>query len=445
MAEDNEALQADRLYTRLALDEARKCTAEDDRTHPFVGAVAIRGTELLGTAYRGELKPGEHAEYTLLEQKLPEERLSGATVYTTLEPCTSRTHPKVPCAERLLERGVARVVIGMLDPNPEIRGKGVLRLREARIAVDFFSQDQMMEIEELNREFIRSKRRAVAAPLSEDLKNNPPPVRSLDDWYVSVNKVYWNRNFHLSPSAVLAHLVEVIGGLSGVASRKRKPGVDLDQYVAKAIAWWLSLSGKLGVRSVEAMIWDKFPDVCAYCHQQKCLGDECRQLKQTKAGPDWDLLASIASENERPATLGTWQVMFGRIYPPTQVQSSGAVFARLAEELGELAESVRVFSAEPGYFLSEAADVFAWLMQLRNSLDAEVNILLKNRGGQLEETMWRLYPDSCTDCGQRLCACPPILASTIGRIAHEVPSGRGGFGGGGRFVTPDKARKLFSL
>src|ERR1044071_9957991 len=105
----------DSQFMQIAIDEARKSKAEDDRVRPRVGVVVVKNGNVLATAHRGELAPGNHAEYTALESKLSEESVRGATVYTTLEPCTSRNDPKLPCAQRLIERKVSRVVIGMLD------------------------------------------------------------------------------------------------------------------------------------------------------------------------------------------------------------------------------------------------------------------------------------------------------------------------------------------
>lgn len=144
-------------FMRRAVQEARKCEPEDDRVHPFVGAVLARDGKLIDTTYRGgKSQPGAHAEYLLLEHNNREhaEIIAGDTVYTTLEPCTTRNHPKKPCVEHLIARKVARVVIGMLDPNQAITGKGILRLREANIQVDLFPSDLMSELEDLNRHFI---------------------------------------------------------------------------------------------------------------------------------------------------------------------------------------------------------------------------------------------------------------------------------------------------
>jgi len=160
-------------FMRMAIEEAQRCQSEDQRVHPMVGVIVGKGQELLAHGYRGELSPGEHAEYTVLERKLGQKSVAGCTVYTTLEPCTTRNHAKIPCAERLIERKVARVVIGMLDPNPTISGKGQQTLRSANITTDFFRTELMAQVEELNRAFIRSHRANMIPPSVRSLREQP--------------------------------------------------------------------------------------------------------------------------------------------------------------------------------------------------------------------------------------------------------------------------------
>lgn len=101
------------------------------RPNPNVGSVIVKGGQIIGEGYHH--RAGEpHAEINALRQAGA--NAVGSTVYVTLEPC-SHTGRTPPCANALIESGVKRVVVSMVDPNPEVAGQGIRRLRDAGIEV----------------------------------------------------------------------------------------------------------------------------------------------------------------------------------------------------------------------------------------------------------------------------------------------------------------------
>jgi diaminohydroxyphosphoribosylaminopyrimidine deaminase/5-amino-6-(5-phosphoribosylamino)uracil reductase len=109
--------------------------AENGRgtTHPnpVVGAVVVAGGEIVGEGWH-ERKGGSHAEIAALEAA--GERARGATVYLTLEPCAHHGATP-PCADALIAAGVACVVAGQREPQPD-HGGGLERLRAAGVEVE---------------------------------------------------------------------------------------------------------------------------------------------------------------------------------------------------------------------------------------------------------------------------------------------------------------------
>lgn len=143
----------ERYFMQRAIEVARRSVGEEGKVCPKVGAVVVRDGTILGEACRGELGKGEHAEFTLLERKLAGVNLDRATLYTTLEPCTLRHDPKLPCAKRIITRRITKVVIGVLDPNRAIQGEGEQMLLDAGIDVQRFQPDLMRAIKTLNHDF----------------------------------------------------------------------------------------------------------------------------------------------------------------------------------------------------------------------------------------------------------------------------------------------------
>ncbi len=129
MTADAQAVLDQRSMTR-ALELARK-GVYSTHPNPRVGCVIVADGQIVGEGWHA--RAGEpHAEVHALRQAGAKAR--GATAYVTLEPCSHHARTP-PCAEALVQAGVARVVAAMQDPNPQVAGRGLARLQEAGIEV----------------------------------------------------------------------------------------------------------------------------------------------------------------------------------------------------------------------------------------------------------------------------------------------------------------------
>jgi diaminohydroxyphosphoribosylaminopyrimidine deaminase/5-amino-6-(5-phosphoribosylamino)uracil reductase len=101
--------------------------------NPMVGCVLVKDGRIIGEGFHAQYG-GPHAEPAALAACTAESP-AGATAYVTLEPCCHTNKQTPPCAPRVIEAGIARVVVGCLDPNPDVNGKGLTMLRSAGIEV----------------------------------------------------------------------------------------------------------------------------------------------------------------------------------------------------------------------------------------------------------------------------------------------------------------------
>ena len=121
----------DERYMKMALKEAKKGIGFVN-PNPLVGAVIVKDGRVIGTGYHAKCGQA-HAERNALANCVQDPR--GATLYVTLEPC-SHYGRTPPCTAAIIGAGLKRVVIGSMDPNPLVSGRGLTQLMQAGIQVE---------------------------------------------------------------------------------------------------------------------------------------------------------------------------------------------------------------------------------------------------------------------------------------------------------------------
>jgi ATP-dependent DNA helicase RecG len=144
-----------------------------------VGAILLFPDGRIERAHRGELREGDHAEFTLIERKLSGEKLDNCILFTTLEPCHERNHPKVACCKRTTNARIKTVYVGIEDPDPTVSGKGINHLQNHGVKVLMFERDLQKQIENENKDFLKQAiERKQAAEQEEVVSPIEQPVSS---------------------------------------------------------------------------------------------------------------------------------------------------------------------------------------------------------------------------------------------------------------------------
>lgn len=125
--------------------------------NPLVGSVIVAGDKIIGEGWHYKAG-GPHAEVNAFTSASEASSLKDATIYVSLEPC-SHFGKTPPCADLIIESGIKKVVVGSLDPNPKVSGKGIKKLMEA--GCDVIVGVLEKECDELNKRFFtfHSKKR----------------------------------------------------------------------------------------------------------------------------------------------------------------------------------------------------------------------------------------------------------------------------------------------
>lgn len=138
----------DESYIKLAIEIAKKGTGRVS-PNPLVGCVIVKNDRILGAGFH-ERFGGKHAEVNAIEKA--KGNIEGATLFINLEPC-SYYGKTPPCVDLIIANKIKKVVIGTLDINPLVSGKGVKKLKAAGIDVKVGVQEK--ECIELNRFFFK--------------------------------------------------------------------------------------------------------------------------------------------------------------------------------------------------------------------------------------------------------------------------------------------------
>lgn len=134
--------------------------------NPLVGAVIVKNDKIIGQGYH-KVFGGAHAEISAIKSAGAD--VKGADLYCTLEPC-SHWGKTPPCIDSIILQGIKKVIIGVVDPNPAVNGKGIRLLRESGIEVtEGILEDKCWELNETYIKYVTTGKPFVTVKMAQSL------------------------------------------------------------------------------------------------------------------------------------------------------------------------------------------------------------------------------------------------------------------------------------
>ena len=168
-------------YMRLAIEIAKKGAGKVN-PNPMVGAVIVKDERVIGQGYH-KYYGGNHAEVNAFENL--SDNPEGATIYVTLEPC-SHYGKTPPCVDKISANKISKVVVGTLDPNPLVEGRGIKALKEAGIEViTGVLEEECKKLNEVFMKYILCKRPFVVLKTAMTLDGKIATESGESKWITS--------------------------------------------------------------------------------------------------------------------------------------------------------------------------------------------------------------------------------------------------------------------
>ena len=307
--------------------------------NPRVGCVIAHGAEVVGEGWHQ--RAGQpHAEINAL--RAAGARARGATAYVSLEPCAHRGRTG-PCTEALIEAGIARVVAAMVDPNPAVSGRGLVRLRRAGIEVQSGTMEE--EARALNPGYVKRMRHGrpwVRVKMAMSLDGRTALASGESRWITGREARHDVHRLRARSSAMLTGIGTVLGDDPALTPRLHDFGEAGEVEAPLKIVLDSTLRTPPCARLLSP------PGPCLVVHGEVCLsraaalqraGAELLRLPGPGGGIDLpELLARLGTREINEVTAECGPTLAGALIAAKQVDEIVVYFAPLL--LGDTARAL---------------------------------------------------------------------------------------------------------